>query len=75
MNPYVLLEDPKAVIEEPVLPPETPRTGEDAQARTDQETRDRLARDRALVENEEIRELGPRSVTRCVTKKSINGSL
>ena len=38
VNPYILLEDPKAVIEEPVLPPETPRTGEDAQAITDQET-------------------------------------
>ena len=44
-NTDVLLEDPKAVIEEPVPRPETPWTDEDAQAITVREERDRLARD------------------------------
>ena len=55
VNPDVLLEDPKAAIEEPVHRPETPRTGRDARVKTDREPRDRLARDRVLLENEERR--------------------
>ena len=60
MNPEVLIGDPKAVIEEPVPRPETPRTNEDAQAIADREARDRLARDRVLLANEERKEKGPK---------------
>ena len=60
MNPEVLLEDLKQVLEEPLSRLETPRDHEDAQAVTDREARDRLARDRVLLENEERRIRGPK---------------
>ena len=59
VNPAVLLEDPKPVLEESVPRPETPRTNEDAQAVTDRKARDKLAQDRVLLENEERRAIGP----------------
>ena len=60
MNPEVLLEDLKQVLEEPVSRLETPRDHEDAQAVTDKEARDRSARYRVLLENEERRTRGPK---------------
>ena len=56
VNPEILLEASKAVIEEPKPRPETPRTGEDDAGVTARETKDRLARDRVALENEERRE-------------------
>ena len=60
VNPEVLLEEPKEVLVKPFPRPETPRDNEDAQAVTDRETRDRLVRDRVLLENEERRARGPK---------------
>ena len=59
VDPEVLLEDPKPVLKEPVPRPETPRENEDVQAVTDRKARDRLARDRVLLENEKRRARGP----------------
>ena len=56
VNPEVLLEDPKEVLVEPFPRPETPRELEVI----DRETRDRLARDRVLLEIEERRARGPK---------------
>ena len=56
----VLLEDPRAVLEEPLPHPETPGNNEDAQSVTEREARDRLARDRVLLENEERVIRGPK---------------
>ena len=58
LNPEILLEYPKAVLEEPVQRPETIRTNEDTQAVTDKESREKLARDRVLLEYEEKKERG-----------------
>ena len=55
-----MLEDPKPEIEEPEPRPKTPRTGEDANAVTVRETRDRLMQDRVAEENTERRERGPK---------------
>ena len=52
-NAEILLEDQKPVLEEPVSSPETPRANEDAQTGTDWEARDKMARDRVLLKNEE----------------------
>ena len=60
LNPEILLEEPIAVIEEPLPRPETPGTNEDAQAVTDMETRDRLIGDEVILENEDRRERGPK---------------
>ena len=69
MNPEVPLEDPKAVIEEPMPRPETPRANEDAQAIADREARDRLLRDKVVLENEEKRERGPKVFYKEVQKR------
>ena len=60
VNPEILLEEPKEVIDEPIPRPETPGENETAQAVPDREARDRLRRDRELLENEERRERGPK---------------
>ena len=60
VNPDILLEESKEVIEEPMPRPETPGEQETVQATTDREARDRLRRDRVLLENEERRERGPK---------------
>ena len=52
VNPEIILEEPKDILEEPPPRPETARN-----ART---LRDKLARDRVLLENEERRTRGPR---------------
>ena len=58
VNPEILLEEPKEVIDEPMPRPETPGENETAQAVTDREARDRLRSDRVILENEERRERG-----------------
>ena len=60
VNPEILLEEPKEVIDEPMPRPETPGDHETAQAAADREARDRLRRDRVILENEERRERGPK---------------
>ena len=56
VNPEIILEDPKPVIEEPELRLETPQTVEDAVATAVQDNRDRLAKDHVAAENAERRE-------------------
>ena len=60
VNPEIILEEPKEVIDEPMPRPETPGETETAQAVTDREARDRLRRDKVILENEERRERGPK---------------
>ena len=45
VSPEVLLEDPKDILEEPPLRPETPREGENEPATIARNLRDRPARD------------------------------
>ena len=59
VHPEIMLEDPKEILKEPPIRPETPRNAEDAPARTARELRDNLARDRVTLENEERRARGP----------------
>ena len=59
VNPEIILEDPKKVVDEPMPRPETLGEAENAQAKTDRETRDRLRRDKVILENQERRERGP----------------
>ena len=60
VNPELLLEEPKEVLLEPLPRPETPREHENAQAITEREARDQLARDKILLENEERKTRGPK---------------
>ena len=60
VNPEVILEDPKDIQEEPPPRPETPREGEDEAATAAWNLRDKLARDRIMLESEERRTRGPR---------------
>ena len=60
VNPEIILEEPKEVVDEPMPCPETPRETETAQAVADRENRDRLRRDKVIQENEERRERGPK---------------
>ena len=60
MNPELLLEEPKEVLLEPLPRPEIPREHENAQAITEWEARDQLARDKILLENEERKTRGPK---------------
>ena len=60
MNPEVSLEDPKEVIKEPLPRPETPRIGEDAQVIAEREARDKLLRDKVILENEKRYARGPK---------------
>ena len=55
MSPELLLEDPKAVVEEPLPRPETV-----AQAIADRKARDKSLRDKVVLENEERRDRGPK---------------
>ena len=57
-----MLEDPKDISVEPPPRPETPREGKDEAATTVRNLRDKLARDRVMLENEERRTRGPRVV-------------
>ena len=60
VNPELLLEEPKEVLLEPLPRPETPREHENAQAITEREARDQLARGKILLENEERKTRGPK---------------
>ena len=60
VNPDIILEEPKDILEEPTTRPETPREGETEDATTARNLRDKLARDRVLLENEERSTRGPR---------------
>ena len=60
VNPEIILEDPKDILEKPPPRPETPREGENEDARNARTLRDKLARDRVLLDNEERRTRGPR---------------
>ena len=53
-------DEPKEVIDELMPRPETPRDTENAQAITEREARDRLRRDKVILENQERRERGPK---------------
>ena len=59
VNPEIILEEPKDILEEPPPRPETPREGETEAATIARNLRDKLARDRVLLENEERRTRGP----------------
>ena len=60
VNREILLEEPKEVITEPMPRPETPGEHETAQAVTDRKLKDKLRRDRVILENDERRERGPK---------------
>ena len=60
VNPEIILEESKDILEEPPPRPETPREGENENARNARTLRYKLARDRVLLENEERRTRGPR---------------
>ena len=60
VNPEVILEEPKKKLEEPSPRPKTPREGETETATIARNLRDKLARDRVMLENEERRTRGPR---------------
>ena len=60
VNPEIILEEPKDILEEPPPHPETPRDGENEDARNARILRDKLAMDRVVLENEERRTRGPR---------------
>ena len=60
VNPEIILEEPKEVVDEPLPRPETPGETETAQAVTDREQRNRLRRDKLIQENQERRERGPK---------------
>ena len=59
VNPEIILEDPKEVTDEPMPRPETPGEAENSKGVTDREARDRLRRDKIILENQERRERGP----------------
>ena len=60
VDPELMLEDPKDILEEPPPRPEMPREGENEAATTARNLRDKLARDRVMLENEERKTRGPR---------------
>ena len=59
VNPEVMLEEPKDILERPPRL-ETPQDGENEAATIAKNLRDKLARDRVMLENEERRTRGPR---------------
>ena len=59
-NPEVMLEEQKDILEQPPPRPETPRDGENEDAARARNLRDKLARDREMLENEKRRTRGPR---------------
>ena len=60
VNPELKLEERKEVLLELLQRPETPREHENAQAITEREARDQLARDKILLENEERKTKRPK---------------
>ena len=57
VNPEIILEHPKEVVDEPMPRPDTPGEAQNAQAVTEREARDKL-RDKVILENQERRERG-----------------
>ena len=60
VNPEVMSEEPKDILEEPPPRPETPGEGENEAKTAVRNLTDKLARDRVMLENEERRTRGPR---------------
>ena len=60
VNPEVMLEEPKYILEEPPPRPGTPREGEIEAVTAARNLRDKLATDRVMLKNEERRTRGPR---------------
>ena len=60
VNPELLLEEPREVLFELLPRLETPREHESAQAIAERAARDKLARDKIVLENEERRARGPK---------------
>ena len=60
VNPEIILEEPKDILEEPPPRPETPRDGENEDARNARILRDKLAIDRVVLENDKRKTRGPR---------------
>ena len=60
VNPEVMLEEPKDILEEPPPRPETLREGDNEAATIARNFRDKLARDRVRLENDERRTRGRR---------------
>ena len=60
VNAELLVEEPRGILLEPLPRPETPREQENARAIAEREARDKLARDKNLLENEERRARGPK---------------
>ena len=60
VNPERILQEPKEVVDEPMPRPETPGDAETAQGVTEREVRDRLRKDKVILENQEKRERGPK---------------
>ena len=60
VHPEHMLEEPKDILEEHPPRPETPRDGENEDAARARYLRDKLARDRVILENEERRTRSPK---------------
>ena len=60
VNPELSLDEPREILFEPLPRSETPREQDNAQAIAEREARDKLARDKFLLENEERRARGPK---------------
>ena len=60
VDPEVMLEEPKVILEEPLPTPEPPLQNKDAHAVVEREAKNRLARDRVVLENEERIMRGPK---------------
>ena len=60
VKPEVMLEGTKDILEEPPPRPETPKDGENKAATIARNLRDKLARDRRMLKNEERRTRGSR---------------
>ena len=73
VNPKIILEDPNEIIDELSSRPETPRTNEDAQAVADREARDRIARDKVILENHKEENAYLKTDTMCSTMRFRNG--
>ena len=69
VNTEIILEEPKDILEEPPPRPETPRDVEKEDARNARILRDKLARDRVVLENED-KEKRPTSRTQCLLQRS-----
>ena len=65
VNPEIILEEPKDILEEPPPRPVTPRDGENEDARNA-----RILRDKLAMDNEERKTRGPRVGHKCFLQRS-----